>query len=63
MRELEAESVVRVVFRTFAPDADLPDHLGQFFMVKPDLAGVDLEPVLTAAGRVLEMAQGFAPRR
>lgn len=63
LRELEAESGARVVFRTLTPDTDLPDHLSQFFAVEPDLAGVDLEPVLTAAGRILEMARGFAPRR
>lgn len=62
-QELEAESVARVVFRTLAPEVQLPDHLSQFFAEEPDLADVDLEPVLTAAGRVLEMSQGFAPQR
>ena len=63
MRELEAESVARVVFKRLAPDVELPDHLSQYFAHEPELEGVDLEPILTSAGRVLEMTQGFRPRR
>ncbi|MGV8966972.1 MAG: ImmA/IrrE family metallo-endopeptidase [Cellulomonas sp.] len=61
--ELEAESVARLVFRSLAPGIELPKHLEQYFAVVPDLAGLDLERVLTAAGRVVEMADGHAPRR
>jgi len=61
--ELEAESVARLVFRSLAPELELPPHLAQYFAVVPDLAGLDLERVLTAAGRVVEMAYGHAPRR
>lgn len=63
MEELEAESVARVVFRRLAPGWTLPDHLRQYFDKEPELTGVDLEPILTAAGRILEMSQGFSPRR
>lgn len=62
-QELEAESVARVVFRRLDPTNPLPDHLGQFFAQEPELTGVDLEPILTSAGRVLEMADGKAARR
>lgn len=61
--ELEAESVARVVFHRLFPGVVLPDHLHQYFAVEPDLNGLDLEYVLTAAGRVIEMAGGPAPRR
>ena len=61
--ELEAESVARLVFRSLAPESELPPHLEQYFAVVPDLAGLDLERVLTAAGRVVEMAYGHALRR
>ena len=63
MQELEAESVARVVFKRLAPDVELPEHLSQYFDREPELDGVDLEPILTSAGRVLEMTQGFKPRR
>lgn len=63
MQELEAESVARVVFQRLAPGVTLPDHLSQYFDEEPELTGVDLEPILTTAGRVLEMSQGFSPRR
>lgn len=62
LEELEAESVARVVFASLAPGAQLPDHLGQYFDDEPDLAGVSLEAVLKAAGRVLDIAKGWGPR-
>lgn len=62
-KELEAESVARVVFRTLDPHNPLPPHLHQYFSTEPTLEGVSLEPILTAAGRVLEMSRGHAPRR
>lgn len=62
IRELEAESVARVVFATLAPGVELPDHLSQYFAEEPDLAGASLEAVLKAAGRVLDIADGWGPR-
>lgn len=62
-RELEAESVARVVFQVLAPTHELPDHLSQYFDVEPDLEGLSLENVLVAAGWVLDMAHGRAPQR
>lgn len=62
IEELEAESVARVVFASIAPGAQLPDHLSQYFAYEPELAGVSLEAVLKAAGRVLDIAKGWGPR-
>lgn len=62
IRELEAESVARVVFASLAPGVQLPDHLSQYFAEEPDLAGASLEAVLKAAGRVLDIAGGWGPR-
>lgn len=50
-----------VVFRRLAPRIDLSNHVNQYFEEKSALADADLEPVLTSAGRILEMTQGFAP--
>lgn len=63
IRELEAESVARVVFRRLDATNPLPDHLSQFFTGEPELTGVDLDPILTSAGRILNMADGRADRR
>jgi hypothetical protein len=62
IRELEAESVARVVFASLAPGVRLPDHLSQNFAEEPDLAGASLEAVLKAAGRILDIASGWGPR-
>jgi hypothetical protein len=62
LKELEAESVARVVFASLAPGVELPDHLSQYFTHEPELAGVSLEAVLKAAGRVLDIAKGWGPR-
>ena len=61
--ELEAESVARLVFKRLHPSNHLPPHLEQYFTDVPSLASASVETVLTAAGRVLEMSGGFAPRR
>lgn len=61
--ELEAHSVARVVFLRLDPTNTLPNHLGQYFDREPILDDVDLEPILTAAGRILEMAEGIRRRR
>lgn len=64
IRELEAESVAKVVFQRRYPGVELPDHLRQFFVGEPpELHGLDLERVLSAAGRILETADGYRPRR
>ncbi len=63
LKELEAESVARVVFGRRYPGVELPNHLRQCFEVEPELTGLDLERVLTAAGRILETADGYRPRR
>lgn len=62
-RELEAESVARLVFKRLHPDVQLPHFLEQYFTTVPELPPSDLERVLTAAGRIIDMAQGLAPRR
>lgn len=62
LRELEAESVARVVFSSLEPAVSLPDHLSQFFAAEPDPSGINLEPVLRAAGRVMDIAGGWGPR-
>lgn len=62
IRELEAESVARVVFASLAPGVELPDHLSQYFAEEPVLEGASLEAVLKAAGRVLDIADGWGPR-
>lgn len=61
-RELEAESVARIAFRSLAPGAQLPPHLHQYFANEPDLTGPSLETVLRAAGRILQMSRGWDPR-
>lgn len=61
-RELEAESVARVVFETIAPRVQLPDHLSQFFKTEPKLEGAGLEAVLKSAGRILDISKGWNPR-
>ena len=61
--ELEAQSVARIVVRSLAPQDPLPTQLAELFASAPELLGMDLDRVLTAAGRVLAMADGFAPRR
>lgn len=63
LRELEAESVALLVFERLHPNIPLPPHLEQYVQEVPDLAPASVETVLTAAGRVLEMSAGLAPRR
>ena len=43
-------------------ESSLPDHLTQYFAEEPDLAVVSLETVLRAAGRILDIANGWGPR-
>lgn len=62
-QEYEAEAVARIVFRRLDPSAELPPHLDQYFSPGQPLPTGGLEQILTAAGRVIEMSQGFAPRR
>lgn len=63
LQELEAESVARILFKRLAPDVELPAHLDQYFGNGQPRPDADIERVLVAAGRVIEMSKGFAPRR
>lgn len=63
LQELEAESVAWIVFKRLAPGVDLPEYLKQYFRKGEPRPEADIERVLVAAGRVIEMSQGFAPRR
>jgi len=63
LAELEAESVARIVFKRLAPGVELPPHLDQYFGNGEPRPNADIERVLVAAGRVIEMSKGFAPRR
>lgn len=63
LQELEAESVARILFKRLAPDVKLPPHLDQYFRNGAPRPDADIERVLVAAGRVIEMCRGFAPRR
>lgn len=62
-RELEAESVAVLAFERLFPGVPLPAYLDQFFASVDDRPQVDVERVLTAAGRVIETADRFVPRR
>lgn len=61
--EFDAESVARIVFRRLSPDVELPAYLDQFTGKGEPEPTVGVERVLTAAGRVIAMAEGWAPRR
>lgn len=61
-KEAEADSVARIVIRSLAPDLELPRILHRSFS-QEELAELSLEMVTKAAGRILDMTQGLAPRR
>ena len=57
-----ADAVARIVIRSLAPDLELPGILRRSFS-QEELAELSLEMVAKAAGRILDMTQGLAPRR
>ncbi|MCL3862049.1 hypothetical protein [Actinotalea sp. K2] len=61
--EVEAESVAYLVCLRLDSTASVPPHLYQYIEADQPLPPFAFERVMTAAGRVLEMAQGWAPRR
>ena len=61
-QEAEADAVARIVIRSLAPDVELPRILRRSFS-QSDLAELSLEMVTKAAGRILDMTEGLAPRR
>lgn len=63
VREFEAESVARLVFRRLAPEIDLPPHLDQYFKGNDALPTDGWDLVVAAADRVIDMSQGHTPRR
>ncbi len=59
VREFEAESVAAIACKRLAPDAQLPPHLAQYLRGRPTVPeGISLDRVMTAAGRVIDMAAG-----
>ncbi|WP_448072479.1 ImmA/IrrE family metallo-endopeptidase [Georgenia yuyongxinii] len=62
-REIEAESVAWLLCERLDARAKMPPHLHQYVSADEPLPDYDLERILTAAGRVVEMSGGWAPRR
>ncbi len=54
MREYEAESAARLVFRRIAPDATLPEHLEQYFAPGEPVPDAGWGRVVGAADRILD---------
>ena len=64
LKEFEAEAVAFIACRRLDPAASLPPHLAQYLGSRPEVPeGVSLERIVTAAGRVVEMATKRVPRR
>lgn len=63
VREFEAESVARLVFRRLAPEAHLPPHLRQYFMDGAPAPTDGWQDVANAADRVLDMCLGISSER
>ena len=61
--EVEAESVAYLVCQRLDPTIQMPAHLHQYRDEQRQLPPYDLNRILTSAGRVLEMTEGWAPRR
>lgn len=53
-REFEAESVARLVFRRLAPEAELPDHLEQYFAPGEPVPDAGWSRVVSAADRIVD---------
>ena len=62
--EFEAESVAFLACQRVDSRAEMPPHLSQYLHENPDVPdGLSLDRVMTAAGRVIEMAnQRVKPR-
>lgn len=54
MREYEAESVARLVFRRIAPEVELPDHLEQYFQPGAPVPDAGWSRVVSASDRIIE---------
>lgn len=63
--EFEAESVAYLACQRMDETAQMPPHLAQYLDERTDMPdGISLERIMTAAGRVIEMASGFlGPRK
>lgn len=60
--EAEADAVARLVLGSLAPELELPHILRRQF-ADEDIRDLSLEQVTKAAGRILDMTEGLAPRR
>ena len=64
LKEFEAEAVAFIACRRLDPEALLPPHLAQYLGSRPEVPeGVSLDRIVTAAGRVVEMATKRVARR
>lgn len=60
--EIEAESVAYLVCLRLDPSVQMPPHLHQYVGRELALPLVDVNRVVIAAGRILEMSSGALPR-
>ena len=61
--EFEAETAAQVVFRRIAPEATLPEHLGQYGRPGAPRLDGDWSVIMAAASRIIDMCQGTSPRK
>lgn len=62
--EFEAESVAYLACQRVDDNAQMPPHLAQYLSNRPAVPdGISLERIMTAAGRVIDLASGFVPPR
>lgn len=61
--EFEAETTAQVAFRRIAPEATLPEHLGQYGQRESPRLDGDWGGIMAAATRIIDMCQGDSPRR
>lgn len=61
-QEFEAETAAQFVFKRVAPEATLPDHLGQY-KIDQNRIDADWGAITRAADRIIAMCQGSSPRR
>lgn len=60
--EIEAESVAYLVCLRIEPSVQMPSHPHQYVGEGWPLPSVDVNRVVTAAGRILDMSSGALPR-